>query len=126
MTLAPDGAAIRARLGRPGSAVSFLRPVYAGWLRAAYGRRGLPWRVNGESLRIDPSVRHLVPHENEASLFEFMRSHIRPGDVVLDIGAFLGTYAIMAARWSGETGRVLAFEPSPDSFAILCRHLAMN
>lgn len=103
-----------------------LRPLYAGWLRAAYGRRGLPWHVNGEPLRIDPSVRHLVPHEGETPLFQFMRSHIRPGDVVLDIGAFLGTYAVMAARWSGETGRVLAFEPSPDSFAILCRHLAMN
>jgi FkbM family methyltransferase len=59
-------------------------------------------------------------------LFQFLRGHIRPGDIVLDIGAFLGTYAIMEARWSGETGRVLAFEPLPDSYAVFRRHLAMN
>ncbi len=104
MTLARVGTAIGDRIGRSGSAAGVLRPLYAGWLRAAYGRRGLPWHVNGESFRIDPSVRHLVPHESEASLFQFLRSGIRPGDVVLDIGAFLGTYAVMAARWSGATG----------------------
>jgi len=126
MTLAQVGEAIGDRLGRSGSAVAVLRPLYAGWLRTAYGRRGLPWHVNGEPLRIDPSVRHLIPHESENSLFQFLRRQIRAGDVVLDIGAFFGIYALMAARWSGETGRVLAFEPSPGSFAVLCRHLAMN
>ena len=126
MTLAQVGEAIGDRLGRSGSTVGVLRPLYTGWLRATYGRRGLPWHVNGEALRIDPSVRHMVPHEAEMPLFQFLRNHIRPGDLVLDIGAFLGIYAIMAARWSGETGRVVAFEPSPGSFAILSRHLAMN
>jgi FkbM family methyltransferase len=103
-----------------------LRPVYAGWLQAAYGRRGLPWTLNGEPLRIDPGVRRMVPRENERPLFEYLRDHIRPGDLVFDIGAFLGTYAVMEARWAGVRGRVLAFEPSPASFAVLIRHLRMN
>lgn len=126
MTLPGFVSAIGDRLGRSGPTVSILRLVYAGCLRAVYSRHGLPWHVNGEPLRIDPCVRHLIPHEVEVSLFEFLRTHIRPGDVVLDIGSFLGTYAVMEARWSGETGRVVAFEPSPDSFAILRRHLTMN
>lgn len=120
------GTALGDRLGRSGLAVGVLRPAYAAWLRAVYGRRGLPWRINGEPLRIDPSVRHMVPRENERPLFDYLRSHIQPGDVVFDIGAFLGTYAVLEARWAGERGTVVAFEPSPSSFAVLTRHLRMN
>jgi FkbM family methyltransferase len=120
------GNAIGDRFGRSSPGVRLLSPLYTRWLHAAYGRRGVPWSVNGEPLRIDPSVRHLVPRENERPLFDFLRSHIRPGDVLLDIGAFLGTYAVMTARWAGEWGRVIAFEPCPATFAVLKRHLAMN
>ena len=45
---------------------------------------------------------------------------------MFDIGAFLGAYAIAAARAAGDQGRVFAFEPSPFSFTMLQRHLAMN
>src|SRR5262249_37841621 len=103
-----------------------LRLAYALYLRAVFGRTGLPWSVNGEVLRIDPAIRHFVPHENESTLFRYLQFAMRPGDVVLDIGAFLGTYAIMAARWTGPLGRVIAFEPSPTTFRLLQRHLLMN
>lgn len=114
------------RLGRSGRAVRILRPAYAAWLNAAYGRSGMPWRLNGEPLRIHPAVRHLIPQENERPLFEYLRAGIRPGDLIFDIGAFLGAYALFEARWSGAHGRVVAFEPSPFSFAMLNRHIAMN
>jgi FkbM family methyltransferase len=114
------------RLGRSGRAVRILRPAYSAWLNAAYGRRGMPWRMNGEPLRIHPGVRHLIPQDNERPLFEYLRAAIRPGDLVFDVGAFLGTYALFEARWSGAQGRVVAFEPSPSSFSMLTRHLAMN
>ena len=114
------------RFGRTGHTVRILRPAYAAWLNAAYGRRGMPWRLNGEPLRIHPTVRHLIPQENERSLFDYLRSAMRPGDLVFDIGAFLGTYALFEARWTGERGRVVAFEPSAYSFSVLTRHMAMN
>jgi FkbM family methyltransferase len=114
------------RLGRGGRAVRILRPAYSAWLNAAYGGRGMPWRLNGEPLRIHPAVRHLIPQDNERPLFEHLRAGIRPGDLIFDIGAFLGTYAVFEARWTGTQGRVVAFEPSPFSFAMFSRHLAMN
>ena len=46
--------AVGDRLGRNGQAVNVLRPAYGAWLSAVYGRRGMPWRLNGEPLRIDP------------------------------------------------------------------------
>jgi FkbM family methyltransferase len=67
-----------------------------------------------------------VPHEPEPALFAFLKQSIRPGDVVFDVGAFAGIYAVLAARWSAPGGRVIAFEPTPSSAALARRHLAFN
>jgi FkbM family methyltransferase len=99
---------------------------YGRILRVLYSRRGLPWNVHDEVVRIDPQVRHLVPHEPEPALFDFLKHAIRPGDVVLDVGAFVGIYAVLAARWSAPGGRVIAFEPTPSSAALARTHLAFN
>ena len=72
-------------------------------MQALYGRTGLPWSINGQSVRIDPIVRHLVPHESEPGLHAFLQSLLEPGDVVLDVGAFAGIHAIMAARKVGRS-----------------------
>jgi FkbM family methyltransferase len=100
--------------------------AYAAGLRARYSRTGMPWRVHDEIVRIDPSVRHLVPHASEGALFAFLKRHVRPGDVVLDIGSFLGIYAILEARFAGPTGRVVAVEPTPSSASLARRHVAFN
>ncbi|MGJ4928243.1 FkbM family methyltransferase [Bradyrhizobium sp. HKCCYLS2038] len=42
-----------------------------------------------------------------------LRKHIRPGDVVCDIGANKGSFLYWLARWSAP-GRAIAFEPQPD------------
>jgi FkbM family methyltransferase len=103
-----------------------LTTAYGLALRTLYSRRGLPWAVHDQTIRIDPGVRHLVPHEPEPALFRFLEATIRPGDVVLDVGAFLGVYALLESRWTAETGRVLAFEPTPSSAGTARRHLAWN
>jgi FkbM family methyltransferase len=45
---------------------------------------------------------------------------------VLDVGAFLGIYAVLEARRAGPGGRVVALEPTPWSASIAGRHLAFN
>jgi FkbM family methyltransferase len=105
---------------------STLSSTYGRTLRVLYSRSGLPWTVHDEVVRIDPGVRHLVPHEPEPALFHFLRQTIQPGDVVFDVGAFLGIYAVLEARWSGPIGRVVAFEPTPSSAAIARHHVTCN
>lgn len=119
-------ASLGSRVGRGSALTRILRPAYGRALETVYGRRGLPWSINGETFRIIPGLRHMLPPINEAPLFHFLSSEIKQGDVVFDIGSFLGTYAMLAARRSGESGRVMAFEPSPTSFQALERHVAMN
>ena len=98
----------------------------SGLLRARYGRSGMPWRVHDETIRIDPRRRHLVPHASEATLYRFIEREVAPGAVVLDVGSFLGVYAILEARRAGPAGRVVAFEPTASSAAIARRHFSYN
>lgn len=44
---------------------------------------------------------------------------IHEGDWVLDIGANIGHYTKRFSELAGASGRVLAFEPVPDTFALL-------
>jgi len=86
----------------------------------------MPWRVNGLDFRIDPNIRRLIPHQTEEHLFEFFRQHIRPGEIVIDVGSFLGIYPMHIARCVGSTGHVFAFEPTRTSYSILCQQLSWN
>jgi FkbM family methyltransferase len=45
---------------------------------------------------------------------------------VLDVGSFLGVYAVAVARWAGPNGRLLAFEPTPAANRLLRRHVRLN
>lgn len=48
---------------------------------------------------------------------------VRPGDVVIDIGANIGTFAIYAAT-RAEGVKVYAYEPFPENFTYLRRNLS--
>jgi FkbM family methyltransferase len=100
--------------------------VYGAGLRTLYARKGMPWRIHDEIIRIDPRVRHFVPHVSESALFAFLKRRITPGDVVIDVGSFLGIYAILESRLAGPRGRVVALEPTASSASVARRHLAFN
>jgi FkbM family methyltransferase len=48
-----------------------------------------------------------------------MRSLIRPGMVIAEVGANVGFYALEMAKSVGPFGRILAFEPDPLAFRLL-------
>lgn len=51
---------------------------------------------------------------------------VKPGDFVLDVGANIGRYTLKLSELVGETGRVISFEPLPDSFHLLACYVAMQ
>lgn len=139
MTDDPRGAASSDRYGRPlllerlGNRAG--RVLGDGWLRRALRagfRRALGWATgggprsvlpHGEVVRIAPEYRYLTWNPVE---YEAFRGVLRPGDTALDVGANVGAYALLFGLWVGAAGRVLAFEPAPDAYAGLRRHLALN
>ena len=102
------------------------RPFYEFALRVLSFDRGIPWDINGSSFRVDPRFRHMLAHDYDAEVADFIRKRVRPGSVCFDVGANIGVYVLQLARWSGSTGRVVAFEPNPEAAQILRRHVSLN
>ena len=48
---------------------------------------------------------------------------VKPGDVVVDVGAHIGHYTLMAARYAS---RVVAVEPEPSNFSALVSNIRLN
>jgi len=57
--------------------------------------------------------------ENEAE-FRLVRYLVKPGDLVIDIGANVGVYSKILSELVGPDGHVYSIEPFPSTFEILC------
>lgn len=55
-----------------------------------------------------------------------LKAYLRPGMRVVDCGANLGYFTLLAGRLVGPTGHVDAFEPDPANRARLEAHLGLN
>ncbi len=53
----------------------------------------------------------ILNHNFELAERKFLATFLKPGDVVLDIGANVGLFSLLTASCVGEKGRVYAFEP---------------
>src|SRR5262245_5639961 len=63
---------------------------------------------------------------HELAEMAFMQRYLRPGDRVLDVGAHVGFYSLLAAKLVGLTGHIDAIEGDPKSAARLAENLALN
>ncbi len=48
---------------------------------------------------------------------------LKPTDLVLDVGANIGTHTVAMAKWARQ---VIAFEPQPPTFQMLCANVVVN
>lgn len=53
---------------------------------------------------------------SEREEIDLMKNTIKPGDVVVDVGANIGFYTLLFSDLVGSKGKVYAFEPEPENF----------
>lgn len=70
--------------------------------------------------------RDLFLGQFERDVVNFVVHYLKPGMIVFDVGANIGTYSILSASLVGETGSVHAFEPTPESMARLRANVQLN
>jgi len=86
--------------------------------------------VFGDVMRVDGSDivgKHLYYFGVwEPNLTGWIRRRLKPGQLFVDVGANVGYYSLLAARLVGDTGRVVAIEALPQTFARLRQNLERN
>lgn len=80
--------------------------------------------VMGEDVGFTPHM--LFEGYWEYWLTRYFAQVISPGDTVLDIGANLGYYTLLAADLVGSRGQVVAIEPNPEVFRRLTASIGVN
>jgi FkbM family methyltransferase len=62
----------------------------------------------------------------EPPLTHFFANTVKPGQTVVDVGANVGYFTVLAAKLVGKEGRVIAFEANPSTCELLRDNLSMN
>ncbi len=62
----------------------------------------------------------------EHNLTYYTMDRLSEGDVYIDIGSNVGYYSLLASQMVGKTGKVIAVEAAPATFAVLQKNLALN
>ncbi len=56
----------------------------------------------------------------------FYKTSLEENDIVIDAGAYIGTFAVYASKKVGNKGKVFAFEPDPHTLTRLRKNLELN
>ena len=55
-----------------------------------------------------------------------IKERLKPGDVMVDAGANIGYYSVLASRICGPAGSVFAFEPQNQNYVLLRKNIERN
>jgi FkbM family methyltransferase len=91
------------------------------WVRTRWGRKVL---VDTTDLLLTPWL--LVDGIWEPEVTDFFQRTIEPGQVVVDVGANVGYFTMLAAHLTTHTGHVYAFEAQPDTYRLLVKGILAN
>jgi len=56
----------------------------------------------------------------------YLRARLRPGDLLVDVGANIGYFTLLGSRLVGPTGQVVAIEASPNTHEMLLANARRN
>lgn len=115
-TVAPPMALLTRRTLRQSVSIAFTslmpRDLLVDWMGVLFNAR----KGKADLLLLNPlsspaTWRYFTPEE---------------GDVVIDVGAHIGKYALVAAKRVGVSGKVIAVEAHPDNYQALLNNIRLN
>lgn len=121
-----------------GTGISRIPGVF--WIYDLFFRHSWPYEdiieIQGSKMYInvkdeDPNMRktfqgYALNRVHEKSTTELFKQTVKEGDTVVDLGANIGYFTLLAAKLVGEKGKVFAFEPEPKNYNYLLKNIAIN
>ncbi|MBF0532479.1 MAG: FkbM family methyltransferase [Candidatus Omnitrophica bacterium] len=118
-----------------GKFIPFRYAIYEFFIKALWSGKN-EIEIQGSKMYVDvfhpdPAMRntfrayafHRVHEECTTALFQKI---VKPGFTVLDLGANIGYFSLLAAKLVGEKGKVYSFEPEPRNYGFLRKNLELN
>ena len=62
----------------------------------------------------------------EPNLTAWLARQLKPGDTFVDVGANIGYFTLLASKFVGDRGHVIAIEPNPGTLQLLRQNVADN
>jgi FkbM family methyltransferase len=83
--------------------------------------------INDESIAMRETFSSYAFNKiHERVTTESFKKVVKEGDIVVDLGANIGYFTLLAAKLVGKKGKVFAFEPEPKNFNYLTKNIKLN
>lgn len=115
-------------------ASKLLHPGAYRFIRRAAARHGIGAGAMEVDLFFGEKMIVILPEVISEALFTYgmfdetvtwmLMQSVRPGSTVLDIGAHFGYMSLLLQYLSGASGKVISFEPTPSTYAVLARNVS--
>ncbi len=93
----------------------------------------IPYEIRGGMVRVLIEDFDILIYLNNISIVKevfvekvYLGNKLEEGDVVVDCGAHVGTFSLLASRIVGKSGVVIAIEPAKENLKILKRNIRKN
>jgi len=89
-----------------------------------------PLNIKGHAMILAPPGSYASPDmvndRYEVGTTRLFEQLIRPDEIIIDVGAHVGYFTLLAAKLVGPSGKVFAFEPEPMNYALLTKNIGLN
>lgn len=108
------------------SITSTVKSVGYSILESLTAKKGIKRMINGSSVRFPARWSRYYEADYESDNYGYLKRTAKPGMHLIDIGAHLGLFSTVSSQLVGPSGKIVCFEPTPGTFAILKETLRMN
>ena len=125
------GRAIKPLFGTGVGRLPGVVPIYK-YIWRHFGPKGIRLvEANGVKLYINCRDGAIFPSLSFGHIWEpaetgVFKQSVKEGMTIIDAGAHIGYYSLLASRLVGSKGKVYAFEPSPECLGLFHRNIQLN
>ena len=103
-----------------------MKEIFYYLLNILNGNKGVKRTINHFKVRFPARWSRYYQADYEEANYNFLRAQVKPGINIIDVGAHIGLFSVASSKLAGTAGKIICFEPTPDTYAVLLQTLKLN